>query len=140
MKRVLLASSYLKDNANYFYRTTNPDLEWDDFEIQFIKAFERHDNEALVRQDLKRLKQTGKVDDYIFKFRIILMQTHNIAEPDKIEYFVNDLSGKTNDYVSIHQEDTHEKNILLANTKQGLTWLNNHTHNQLTQSSHSTQT
>ena len=51
--------------------TRTPWAEWADFSQEMIRAFEPTTDDALARQQLAVLKQTGRVAGYIQRFREI---------------------------------------------------------------------
>ena len=52
-------------------RTRAPWRSWDEFREEMVRAFEPTTDEAVARQQMAALKQTGKVAGYIQRFREI---------------------------------------------------------------------
>ena len=66
------ASSWLSHEQIAMERGTRaPWAGWADFRQEMIRAFEPTTDDALARQQLAALKQTGRVAGYIQKFREI---------------------------------------------------------------------
>ena len=67
----------------------------DDFMTQLRAAFKPPNYQQHLRRQLKQLKQTGSVHEYGAQFRNLIGQITDIAELDKVTYFVEGLKHAT---------------------------------------------
>jgi hypothetical protein len=70
-------------------------VSWNEFATALRTSFQPPNFQQHLRQQLKKLKQTGSVQDYGMQFRNILGQIDDMAEPDKVAYFTEGLKPAT---------------------------------------------
>ena len=67
---------------------------WADFSQEMIRAFEPTTDDALARQQLAALKQTGRVAGYIQKFREIRGRIQDMSVQDEFAAFIRGLQPR----------------------------------------------
>src|SRR6185369_149476 len=119
--RINYASTGLEGAALHWYLNkvsaagaNNAFASWDDFEREVKAAFQPPNYQHHLRQQLKRLKQTGSVQEYGAQFRNIMGQIDNMAEIDKVTYFLEGLKPATRMEVAYQAPDTFENAWALA--------------------------
>src|SRR5271155_704621 len=98
-KRVDVASFGLEHDTQYFfdhcYSLNNEvELTWEEFRHAFLQKYERPRMRAtLLRDKLESLRYRGPqhMPDFCEKFRQIEMQIHDMAFPDRLNYFLKKL-------------------------------------------------
>jgi Retrotransposon gag protein len=86
LNRVQVAQA--ANNANVF-------ADWAAFADALRVAFQPPNHQQYLRQQLKQLRQTGTIQEYGMAFRNLLGQIDNMAEEDKIAYFVEGMKPST---------------------------------------------
>jgi hypothetical protein len=101
--RIYYAATGLQGSALHWYlnkvQTTLPNQQtftgWDDFMAQLRAAFEPPNYQQHLRRQLKQLKQTGSVHEYGAHFRNLIGQITDMADLDKVTYFIEGLKPAT---------------------------------------------
>ena len=117
--KVLNASSFLKENAMYAFQSfekTKPDMTWNDFCEFLINKYRPVDHEMKVRRQIKSLKQTKSISEYVTEFRMLMNQVEKMEMIDQITYFIDGLHPKTKNYVKLMNPTDIEKAISFAET------------------------
>src|SRR6266511_1768300 len=120
--RINYASTGLEGAALHWYLNkvsaagtgTNAFASWDEFERELKAAFQPPNYQHHLRQQLRRLKQTGSVQEYGAQFRNLIGQIDDMAEIDKVTYFLEGLKPATRMEVAYQSPDTFENAWALA--------------------------
>src|SRR5215213_2249375 len=91
-----------------------PFEEWTAFVNDIRQAFQPPNYQHHLRQQLKRLKQTGSVQEYGSQFRNIIGQIENMNEIDKVTYFIEGLKPATRMEVAYQSPNTFDEAWALA--------------------------
>src|SRR5437763_5618307 len=91
-----------------------PFANWDAFATAIRQAFQPPNYQHHLRQQLKRLKQIGSVQEYGSRFRNIVGQIENMNEIDKVTYFVEGLKPATRMEVAYQAPNTFDEAWALA--------------------------
>ena len=83
--------------------------DWTAFATALRTAFQPPNHQQYLRQQLKQLHQTGTVQEYGMAFRNLLGQIDDMAEADKIAYFVEGMKPATRMEVSYRSPATFEE-------------------------------
>ena len=89
------ASRYLENNASYTFQSierTNPNMNWFDLKNLLIQWFQPDDYQSILRNKLVNLTQKDKVHDYIHEFDRLNNHIRNMAEEDRVNYFISGLN------------------------------------------------
>ena len=94
------AEDFLTGSAKVAFRSLNAQhLNWKSFKTVFLEWFQPADYQAILRNKLIKLQQTNKIQDYIHEFDSITNNIKNMAEEDKITYFIRGLKPLTAGFV-----------------------------------------
>ena len=89
------AASWLSHEQIAMERGTRaPWAGWAEFSQEMIRAFEPTTDDALARQQLAALKQTGKVAGYIQKFREVRGRIQDMSVQDEFAAFIRGLQPR----------------------------------------------
>ena len=88
--------------------------DWQIFQLEFRKAFSRPNRLFHLRKKLKNLKQQDDILDYVYKFRNLVIQIEDMAENDKIVYFIEGLKDRIRNKLSMEPPDNMETAVTLA--------------------------
>ena len=89
------AASWLSHEQVAMERGTRaPWAGWADFSQELIRAFEPTTDDALARQQLAALKQTGRVAGYIQRFREIRGRIQDMSVQDEFAAFIRGLQPR----------------------------------------------
>ena len=91
-----------------------PFANWDAFATAIRQAFQPPNYQHHLRQQLKRLKQIGSVQEYGSRFRNIVGQIENMNEIDKVTYFVEGRKPATRMEVAYQAPNTFDEAWALA--------------------------
>ena len=99
--KVQTAILYLKDTATLWWRRRHGDIErgtctidtWDSFKRELKKQFYPENAAFLARRNLKRLKQTGSIRDYVKAFSTLMLDIQDMTEVDLLFNFMDGLQG-----------------------------------------------
>ncbi|XP_068666698.1 uncharacterized protein [Aristolochia californica] len=97
--KVDTATMYLTDDAMLWWRRRYGDVTegrctiatWEDFRKEIKSQFFPENVEYLARKDLKRLKHTGSIREYVNQFTALLLNISDMAEKDKLFFFMDGL-------------------------------------------------
>jgi len=117
-KRIHYAATGFESAALHWYLNrvqvaqvaNNPNVfaNWAAFAAALRIAFQPPNHQQYLRQQLKQLRQTGTVQEYGMAFRNLLGQIDDMAEADKIAYFVKGMKPSTRIEVSYCSPATFE--------------------------------
>jgi len=94
------AQDFLSGSAKVAFKSLKANqLNWRTFKTVFIEWFQPADYQAMLRNSLIKVQQTGKMQDYIHEFDSITNNIKNMAEEDKITYFIRGLKPFTAGFV-----------------------------------------
>ncbi|KAL1922718.1 uncharacterized protein VTP21DRAFT_9094 [Calcarisporiella thermophila] len=117
-RRVATAASYLRDTAQQWYQSNklmkDTPKEWQAFGNKLIAAFERADYQMSLCNQLKMLRQTKSIQDYVFQFRIILGQLDSFGDIMTMTMFINGLKPRVRTQVIAGLPKSLEEAIKLA--------------------------
>jgi len=88
--------------------------DWDTFVNDIRQSFQPPNYQHHLRQQLKRLRQTGSVQEYGSQFRNIIGQIENMNEIDKVTYFTEGLKPATRMEVAYQSPNTFDEAWALA--------------------------
>ena len=118
---VYSAGSYLEDQADqwfnrWYHADDNP--TWEDFAEAFKEEHYPVNYQKHLRDDLRDLKQTGSIDNYIRRFKDITAEL-NAPANDPItlrDHFISGLERKLRSAVDVHQPAELTEAIRIAET------------------------
>jgi hypothetical protein len=88
-RRVLIASTYLKESAATWYSTVaGENLSWEDFKDRFNKRWQPLAASKVARAALRNLKHRTKVAGYNQEFQKLMQQIENMSVTDQIENYI----------------------------------------------------
>lgn len=115
---VLLCASFLTHDAATWWRSVSESdavpTTIASFETAFKARFQPFNCERQARNILDNLKQTKSVREYADVFLSTVMRISNMSEEDKIHRFLTGLKQRQRIDVELHQPDTLQKAIILA--------------------------
>jgi hypothetical protein len=123
--RIHYAAGLLKDAALQWYHNMirniregrRPPLkDWNELVKELEYAFQPPHQQQLLRRQLRQLKQTSTVQEYVYRFRNLLGQVTEMSEMDRITYFIEGLKGQTKAKVNYKAPATLEEAIHIAVT------------------------
>ena len=104
--KVDCAVDYLRDSALSVYKdleNSNEEVTWEKLKKALKETFQPFDQDRLVEEKLKKLKQTKTVDEYISDFHDLACKTQ-MTEKEKIKLFIEGLKDKA--YVGYERPKT----------------------------------
>ena len=116
-RRIAFAVSSLHDAAFewYRYQTRLRDFpSWSFFVEELKRAFLPPNHQHIFRRQLKACRQTGTVQDYVYRFRSILGQIEAMDELDQVAHFIDGLKQQTALEIQYRCPDTLEDAITIA--------------------------
>jgi viroplasmin and RNaseH domain-containing protein len=114
-QKVSLCINCLDEHALTWFRSLNRIPQtYEQFKNSIRTAFRPYDEQKQLRQQLKKTKQTTTVQDYVFRFRQVMVKVTQMAELDKVEHFISGLKTKTRKEVSFHSPENIEEAYQLA--------------------------
>lgn len=123
--RLLYVSSLLADSALMWYQNlfqaiaegSHPPLRsWAQFVLLIRTAFQPPNQQLQLRNNLRNLRQSSSVQDYVFRFRNIVNQVRDMSEMDKVAYFISGLRGQTKAEIGYRAPEVLEDAMKLALT------------------------
>jgi hypothetical protein len=101
--KVDIASDHLIKNALETYKLASQDheLTWPELKDILRRNFQASDYQASLRRELKTLRQTGNVCDYIYEFEKLMNQINGMSELDKASNFITGLQDNIAAYVTL---------------------------------------
>ncbi|KAJ9682242.1 hypothetical protein PVL29_018227 [Vitis rotundifolia] len=99
--KVRIATLYLTDTATLWWRQRFADMEkgictietWEDFKREIKRQFYPEDMAYLARKNMRRLKHTGSIRDYVKEFSSLMLEIPNMTEEELLFNFVDNLQG-----------------------------------------------
>ncbi|KAJ9678514.1 hypothetical protein PVL29_020638 [Vitis rotundifolia] len=99
--KVRTATLYLTDTATLWWRRRFADMEkgictietWEDFKREIKKQFYPKDVAYLARKNMRRLKHTGSIRDYVKEFSSLMLEIPNMTEEELLFNFMDNLQG-----------------------------------------------
>lgn len=97
--KIRTATMYLTDTAMLWWRRRHADIErgtwtmdtWDDFQKDIKKQFYPENAEHIARKNLKRLKHTGSIHDYVKEFSSLMLEIPDMLEKELLFNFMDGL-------------------------------------------------
>ena len=97
--KVAMATMYLSGDAKVWWRTKYDDIQhgrctiatWDDLRRELRTQFFPENVSYLARRQLRELKQTGTVREYVKKFSGLMLDIKDMSEADKLFHFYEGL-------------------------------------------------
>ena len=101
--KVRTATLYLTDTATLWWRRRFADMEkgictietWEDFRREIKRQFYPEDVAYLARKNMRRLKHTGSIRDYVKEFSSLMLEIPNITGEELLFNFMDNLQGWT---------------------------------------------
>ena len=99
-EQVSITSMYLSGDAKLWWRTRMADdlsagrpsvVVWESLKKELKDQFLPCNTSWLARENLKKLKQTGSVRDYVKEFSSLMLDISNMSEEDKLFNFMSGL-------------------------------------------------
>nr|CAN72338.1 hypothetical protein VITISV_038599 [Vitis vinifera] len=95
------ATLYLTDTATLWWRQRFADMEkgictietWEDFKREIKRQFYPEDVAYLARKNMRRLKHTSSIRDYVKKFSSLMLEIPNMTEKELLFNFMDNLQG-----------------------------------------------
>ena len=99
--KVRTATLYLTDTTTLWWRQRFVDMEkdtctietWKDFNREVKRQFYLDDMAYLARKNMRRLKHTSSICDYVKEFSSLMLEIPNITEKDLLVDFMDNLQG-----------------------------------------------
>ncbi|KAJ9705658.1 hypothetical protein PVL29_003632 [Vitis rotundifolia] len=99
--KVRTATLYLTDTATLWWRRRFADMEkgictietWEDFKREIKRQFYPEDVAYLARKNMRRLKHTGSIRDYVKEFSSLMLEIPNMTEEEFLFNFMDNLQG-----------------------------------------------
>ncbi|WJZ91811.1 hypothetical protein VitviT2T_010854 [Vitis vinifera] len=99
--KVRTATLYLTDTATLWWRRRFADMEkgictietWEDFKREIKKQFYPEDVAYLARKNMRRLKHTGSIRDYVKEFSSLMLEIPNMTQEELLFNFMDNLQG-----------------------------------------------
>ncbi|XP_020101642.1 uncharacterized protein LOC109719402 [Ananas comosus] len=103
-EKVQAASMYLADDAMLWWRRRSAEAEkgqcnlktWEDFVRELKAQFYPEHVEYLARKQLRRLKHTGTLKEYVKEYSKLMLSITNMAEEDRLFFFLDGLQPWAN--------------------------------------------
>jgi hypothetical protein len=121
-QRIRLAGTYLRSSATTWYRTARGDAvpeservkTWDQFVKEIRSNFCPLNMTKIARDRLVHLHQTDTLREYVRSFRTLVLDIPSMAEDEKLDRFVRGLHPIIRGHVEIHEPDSFESAIRMA--------------------------
>ncbi|RVX06627.1 hypothetical protein CK203_029525 [Vitis vinifera] len=99
--KVRTATLYLTDTATLWWRRRFADMEkgictiemWEDFKREIKRQFYPEDVAYLARKNMRRLKHTGSIRDYVKEFSSLMLEIPNMTQEELLFNFMDNLQG-----------------------------------------------
>lgn len=116
-----IASTALEPPASGWYLhwssiTQDSDKTWKNFCDSAKKRFEANDYQAILRENLRKLKQTSDVEDYNGRYAELVFRIEDMSEMDKTSNYISGLKPKTRAHVKLQGPSTLEEAMSHANS------------------------
>ena len=93
-----------------------PFEDWEEFVLEIKKAFQPPNNQQVLRRQVRGLRQTGDIRDYIYRFRNLVGQITGMGQLDQVMHFVDGLKPATQTEVNYRAPDTLAEAMEIAIT------------------------
>nr|CAN67496.1 hypothetical protein VITISV_043382 [Vitis vinifera] len=99
--KVRTATLYLTDTATLWWRRRFADIErgtctidtWDAFKREIKRQFYPEDVAYLAKKNMRRLKHTGSIRDYVKEFSSLMLEIPNMTQEELLFNFMDNLQG-----------------------------------------------
>ena len=99
--KVRIATLYLTNTTTLWWRRRFANMEkgictiemWEDFKREIKRQFYPEDVAYLARENMRRLKHTGSIREYVKEFSSLMLEIPNITEKDLLVDFMDNLQG-----------------------------------------------
>ncbi|RVW97945.1 hypothetical protein CK203_021190 [Vitis vinifera] len=99
--KVRIAILYLTDTTTLWWRQRFADMEkdictietWEDFKRGIKRQFYPEDVAYLTRKNMRRLKHTGSIRDYVKEFSSLMLEIPNMIEEELLFNFMDNLQS-----------------------------------------------
>ncbi|RVW27664.1 hypothetical protein CK203_104979 [Vitis vinifera] len=99
--KVRTTTLYLTDTTTLWWRRRFADMEkgictietWEDFKREIKRQFYPEDVAYLARKNMRRLKHTGSIRDYVKEFSSLMLEIPNMTEEELLFNFMDNLQG-----------------------------------------------
>ncbi|KAJ9702781.1 hypothetical protein PVL29_004490 [Vitis rotundifolia] len=99
--KVRTATLYLTDTTTLWWRRRFADMEkgictietWEDFKREIKRQFYPEDVAYLARKNMRRLKHTSSIRDYVKEFSSLMLEIPNMTEEELLFNFMDNLQG-----------------------------------------------
>ncbi|KAJ9690623.1 hypothetical protein PVL29_013000 [Vitis rotundifolia] len=99
--KVRTATLYLTDTTTLWWRWRFADMEkgictietWEYFKREIKRQFYPEDVAYLARKNMRRLKHTGSISDYVKEFSSLMLEIPNMTEEELLFNFMDNLQG-----------------------------------------------
>ncbi|KAG9444744.1 hypothetical protein H6P81_016084 [Aristolochia fimbriata] len=96
---IMGASMFLVDDAILWWRrrtgdgaaSTNPILTWVDLKAELKRQFFPENAEFEARKELRALKQSGRIKEYVSRFTSLMLSISNMTDEDRLFAFLDGL-------------------------------------------------
>ncbi|KAE9216866.1 hypothetical protein PF004_g14327 [Phytophthora fragariae] len=82
-------------------RTPAEEQTWGQFTTDALAHFETSSYQAVLRQKLRQLRQTGDIEEYNGKYSSLIFRVENMSEVDQVSYYCDGLKRATQAYVKL---------------------------------------
>jgi hypothetical protein len=97
--KVRTATLFLADTATLWWRRRHADIEkgtctidtWEDYKRELKKQFYPEDVAYQARKNMKKLKHTSSIRDYVKEFSTLMLEIPNIADEELLFNFMDNL-------------------------------------------------
>ncbi|KAH9678960.1 Endonuclease [Citrus sinensis] len=121
--KVVTAPTYLRGAAQLWWRHKHGEMgksictidTWNDFKQELRKQFALNNAEKEARVRLRRLKQSGSIQDYINEFTTLMLEINNMSDKDSLFYFQDGLKDWAKTELDRHGVQTLDDAIALQN-------------------------
>jgi hypothetical protein len=114
---VLFAGTLLRDTAADWWRGVSqaitaglqsPIHSWAEFKARLTAHFQPVNEEDFARQQIRILKQTGGVRDYVSRYQALILQIPSMDERSKVDNFTAGLKTDVRHWVKLQDPHTLE--------------------------------
>ena len=99
--KVRTTTLYLTNTTTLWWRRRFVDIEkgictietWEDFKREIKRQFYLDDVAYLVRKNMRRLKHTSSIHDYVKEFSSLMLKIPNMIEEELLFNFMDNLQG-----------------------------------------------
>ena len=129
--QVPFAASLLRDNAALWWRCHVEQADnnheelittWKDFKKALIDQFKPVNAVKTARDKLANLKQAKSVQEYVNKFRSLILEIPGITEDEKIDRFIRGLKEKIRMEVELREPTTLNETIRISDRYDTITF------------------